>query len=106
MTTTNSNNDNNETSIYNEDLSEGTFKVSLLHVMQSNAGFYIGRFCTETDEGSDDYMGGMEEPYSRESGYYPTWIAANDAMQAGFPVRDCIENNRMYGNGGLSLNGK
>ena len=96
----------NNTNSYNKDLSEGTCKVSLLHVMKSNAGYYIGRFCVETDTDSCEYMGGFEEPYSRESDYYPSWITANDAMQGGFPVRDCVENNRMYNNGGLSLNGK
>ena len=72
-------------------------------VMQSAAGFYIGRSCVETDEQSDDYLDGMEEAYSRESGYYATEEAAQKALDEGFAVRDCVENNYAYSIGTLSL---
>lgn len=105
MNATNLNNTNID-STFNSDLSQGTNKVSLLHVMKSNAGYYIGRYCIETDEESCDYMGGYEEPYSRESGYFGSYIDAHEALRTGFELRDCIENNYLYGEGGLSLNGK
>jgi hypothetical protein len=72
-------------------------------VMQSAAGYYIGRSCQETDEQSDDYLGGMEEPFSRESEYFPTEEAAQKALNEGFAVRDCVENNYAYSIGTLSL---
>lgn len=94
------------TGVYSDELSQGTQKVSLLHVMKSNAGYYIGRYLIETDEKSDYYMCGFEEPYSRESGYYGSYVDAHKALTSGFELRDCIENNYMYGEGGLSLSGK
>jgi hypothetical protein len=42
-------------------------KISNLMVLESAAGFYIGRMC---DEG----------PYDRKSGYYPTRKAAQYAL--------------------------
>jgi len=72
-------------------------------VMQSAAGYYIGRACVETNVDSSDFMDGFEEPYSRESGYYSTEEAATEALGEGFPVRDCIENNYAYSTGALSL---
>jgi len=41
-----------------------------LQIYESRAGFYIGTWC---------YCG----PYSRESGYYPTREAAEQAFRAG-----------------------
>jgi hypothetical protein len=88
---------------WSKELAQGTLNVSTLMVMQSNAGYYIGRSCLETDEDSDDYCGGMHEPYSRESEYYPTEQAATKAFTEGHVVRDCVENNYAYEQGTLSL---
>jgi len=55
-------------------------EISALKVMKSAAGYYIGRSCT------DDDMPGFEEPYSRESGYYPTEAAAAAELDT-FEVR-------------------
>lgn len=88
---------------WNEDLSRGTLKISNLMVLKSAAGYYIGRVCLETDKTSDDYLGGMQEPYSRESEYYPTMTEANFNLNEGFVVRDCVENNNAYANGSLPL---
>jgi hypothetical protein len=71
--------------------------VSELHVMQSGAGYYIGRSCLDPD------CGGMEVPFSRESGYM-TKTAAVEAMASPYqdwPVRDCVENNALYASGEL-----
>ena len=91
---------------WSNELTQGTLKVSTLMVMQSAAGFYIGRTCLETDEQSDSYCGGMHEQYSRESEYYPTEQIATKAFIEGFVVRDCGENNYAYEQGTLSLNAK
>ena len=67
--------------------------VSNLQVLHSNAGYYIGRTCCDKEDG-------FEEPFSRESVYYPTREAAQrDLHTMSFPVRDCVENNFMYANG-------
>ena len=50
--------------------------VSPFKVMQSAAGFYIG-----TSEWDNDFKCDM--PYSRESGYYPTQEAAQQALDTG-----------------------
>lgn len=72
-------------------------------VLQSAAGYYIGRRCLETDADSPDFCGDFEEPYSRESEYYPTDEAATKALTEGHVVRDCVENNYAYEQGTLSL---
>ena len=62
--------------------------VTDLEVLQSGGGFYIGRMCWSED------CDGLEEPYSRESGYYPTREAAQaDLDGASFTVRNCMEND-------------
>ena len=48
-------------------------KPSDLKVMKSNAGYYVGR------SQFDDEMG-IDMPYSRESGYYPSKLLALDAL--------------------------
>jgi hypothetical protein len=69
--------------------------VSNLMVMQSAAGYYIGREYWDTEF---QFPG----PYSRESGYYRTREEAQSALQSGdWEVRDCIENNAAYMNGTL-----
>ena len=40
--------------------------VSALKVMQSAAGFYVGRSCVDLADGN------FEQPYSRESDYFAT----------------------------------
>ena len=60
--------------------------ISDLKVMRSAAGYYIGR---------SYFNGDFDEPYSRESGYYPTEKAANKDMKT-FVVRDCAENEQAY----------
>lgn len=91
---------------WSEELTNGTMLVSTLCVMKSAAGFYVGRYCMESDESSDDYCGGMHEPYSRESDYYSTRELAQQALDEGFVVRDCVENNFAYAKGSLSLTAK
>ena len=71
--------------------------VSDLQVMQSAAGFYIGRSYWDTEFG-------FEGPYSRESGYYANKADAEaDLAAQSFEVRDCIENNAAYKSGDLPL---
>lgn len=60
-----------------------------LKVLSSNAGFYIGRV---------DIHGG---PYSRESGYYKTFGIATQALEDGFELRGCGENDIAYEMGAL-----
>lgn len=64
-------------------------KHSELQVLHSNAGYYIGRNDAE----------GL--PLSRESGYFPTYRNAEDALIKGFQIRDCVENNYAYDKGTL-----
>lgn len=82
-----------------EELSDESCWVSELMVMRSNAGYYIGRACL--DKRDDEYP--FEEPYSRESGYFKSEEAAQDALAKGFVIRDCVENNFAYATGKLSL---
>ena len=63
-----------------------------LKVIQSAAGYYIGRGWVED---------GFEEPGSRESGYFGTEGQAMKALETGFEVRDCAENNAAYDKGEL-----
>lgn len=62
---------------------------SELKVLHSGAGYYIGRV---------DKFGA---PYSRESGYYRAFEAAENQLKNGFVVRDCAENNFAYDSGAL-----
>ena len=72
-------------------------------VLQSAAGYYIGRLCMDRDESDPDYFP-FEEPYSRESGYFRSEEEATKAMrETGFVVRDCVENNLAYATGALKL---
>ena len=75
---------------------KGTY--SKLHVMQSGAGFYIGRIYTQND--------GFQEPGSRESDYYPTHELATEALKSGDFNRDCFENQFMYTNTTVILSDK
>ena len=67
-------------------------KISELQVLKSGAGFYIGRTCEDPD------YPGLQEPYSRESGYYRTREAA-EADLGSFEVRICVENELAYSQG-------
>lgn len=72
-------------------------KVSDLQVMQSGAGWYIGR--SYWDEEFE-----FEGPYSRESGYYATEHEARVHLsEDSYEERDCIENNWARKSGGLPL---
>lgn len=65
-------------------------KISELKVMRSAAGYYIGRSCVEDDG----------QPYSRESGYYPTKELAEAELNGStFEVRVCVENEHAYNTG-------
>jgi hypothetical protein len=86
-----------------KELSTGELLISVLMVLRSAAGYYIGRMCMDLVEFYPNYI---EEPYSRESGYYPTEEAAQAELKGGFSVRDCVENNHAYANGLLSLTAK
>lgn len=50
-----------------------------LQVLESGAGYYIGRMGWVEDK----KLGGYQEPYSRESGYYKTREAANKVLKSG-----------------------
>lgn len=69
-------------------------QISELKVMKSAAGYYIGRSCVE--DGLP-----FEQPYSRESGYYPTKEAAEGDLDT-FDVRICAENEHAYETGVIS----
>lgn len=71
--------------------------VSTLMVMQSAAGYYIGRTCRDREEGGFPF----DEPYSRESGYFRSYEEAEKALTKGFNQRDCVENNYAYAKGTL-----
>jgi hypothetical protein len=86
-----------------KDLSSKEMLISELMILQSGAGYYIGRLCADLVEFAPNVF---PEPYSRESGYYPTKESAEKAMKEGFPLRDCVENNYGYANGMLSLTAK
>lgn len=78
----------------------GTLRISDLKVLESAAGHFIGRVCVETNENSEDFIiKGYEEVYSKESGYFPTYGSAEDALLNGFQMRDCVENNYAYDKG-------
>lgn len=81
-----------------EELSTEELWVSVLMVLRSAAGFYIGRMCL--DKGEDGLP--FPEPYGRESGYYKTREEAAFELFNGFVERDCVENNHAYANGTLS----
>jgi hypothetical protein len=70
-------------------------RVSLLQVMCSNAGYYIGR--SYLDEECDM----AEFPYSRESGYMTKSDAEHALATEQFTVRSCIENDWSYDNNEL-----
>lgn len=59
-----------------------------LQVLQSNAGYYIGRIFYNKD--------GFQEPGSRESDYFSTKKGAEEALIVGFVWRDCPENQFLY----------
>ena len=71
----------------------GDVWVSDLQVLQSAAGFYLGRLCWSEE------CDGLVEPYSRETGYM-TESAAKEALTSGqFAVRSCVENDLAYAQG-------
>ena len=67
-------------------------RYSALQVLQSGAGFYIGRTYTHT---GGAYKG-LTEPGSRESDYYPTEEEAQKALDSGEFDRDSEDNEHMY----------
>ena len=70
--------------------------VSELKVMKSAGGYYLGRSETDAD------MPGLEMPYSRESGYFPTREAAEHHLKTeGGDRRQCAENDFAKANGTL-----
>ena len=71
----------------------GDICYSDLKVLNSMAGFYIGRTCWDPDPG-------FEEPGSRESEYFRTHGEAERALESGECVaRDCAENEFAYSRG-------
>jgi hypothetical protein len=67
-----------------------------LQVMQSAAGYYIGRSYLDVECGNSEF------PYSRESGYYASEGECGHALNSrNFEVRDCVENNSSYDKGEL-----
>jgi len=68
--------------------------VSNLQVMNTPAGYYLGRTCWDKENG-------FEEPYARETDYM-TREQAEKALASGqYEVRDCPENDLMYSEGGV-----
>jgi hypothetical protein len=73
----------------------GEYFYSDLQVMQSPAGYYIGRICWDKAEG-------FPEPLSRESDYFYTKEEAEKALKGmSFEVRECMENQDAYEKGRL-----
>lgn len=66
---------------------DGTY--SELKVLQSGAGFYIGREFVGED--------GFKEPGSRESDYFPSQAAAAARLKNGFLWRNAVENVMLFG---------
>jgi len=62
---------------------EPGYLVSAPKVLRSGAGFYVGRMGFAPE--------GYHEPYSRESGYFPTEQAAREALATGFAPREGLE---------------
>lgn len=64
--------------------------ISELHVMESAAGFYLGR--TYFDEECSANL-----PYSRQSGYFRDEATAKRALET-YPEerRDCLDNQLLY----------
>lgn len=56
------------------------FHISQMQVMQSAAGYYVGRSCTHTAASDTP---GLVEPYSRDSMYYNTALEAEQALRTG-----------------------
>lgn len=56
-------------------------EISLPKVMQSAAGFYIGRSCETEITYQDGDKQIITEPYDRHSGYYPTAEAAQKDLE-------------------------
>ena len=74
----------------------GNDQVSDLQILNSAAGWYIGRSYLDTEFGENEW------PYSRESGYYASKEEAENALDTdNFEVRRCIENDAAYANGSL-----
>ena len=70
--------------------------IGKLRILQSNAGYYIGRTIY-------DHTIEFDMPYSRESGYYGTWEEAHqDLLKIGngeihpSDLRQATENSYMY----------
>ena len=79
-------------------LTIGDDPVSDLKIMQSAAGYYIGRSYWDNEFG-------FEGPYSRETDYMTEAAALNvlASIKASedWPVRDCVENKHAYATGSL-----
>ncbi len=75
-------------SLVKEELKAEDGHYSPLQVLHSAAGYYLGRIFE-----SDD---GIPELGSRESDYFPTEKAAQEALDNGFDWRDASENRLMY----------
>jgi len=63
-------------------MSEVTETISKLKVMESPAGFYLGR-SYQMHIIDDQYM---DAPYDRQSGYFPTEQKAQAYLDSGLPV--------------------
>jgi len=77
--------------------------ISKLTPMKSAAGWYLGRYCTELEDGKPTFL----EPLSRETEYFGSkedlQAAINNKM---LTVRNCEENNAMYAQGIVPFPGK
>ena len=82
------------------ELSNDELWVSVMMVLQSAAGYYIGRLCAEVKTALNNSL--YVEPYCRDSGYYKTKETAQTELDAwSYEVRDCVENNWARINGKL-----
>jgi len=67
-----------------------------LQVLQSAAGYYIGRMHWNTSDGKDTF-GSFWEPGSRETDYYTTRETAQKLLDSGeFSVKRSMENESAY----------
>ncbi len=80
-----------------EKLSKPCIWISKLMVLQSAAGYYIGRMCADNPVPgwyAEYYDDVLEEPYYRDSGYFTTRRQAQQELDTqSYEVRQCVEND-------------
>lgn len=78
------------------DIYPNLLAISKITPMKSNAGHYLGRYCTEMVHGKPTFL----EPFTRETEYYSDKETLLKLRESGvLTVRDCLENNALYSSG-------